>query len=618
MTDIAFDFLKNNAETIAGELLNIAKDLYTAYNEVSDDAEKITSKLPDVEELANSIIGCKGMPGDRLLFELKCKLEDSKKAVMEFKEKEERYQKSKSTIRRAAYKVKRLFVYAHEYKANFEELSRALDELPDELKRIKELSKYLLEPNALAYKNQFVNEECSKFWISIAGTEVGSGEDRWSRFKTKYKLNYLDCDKCKSKKRIQKKCTDKGCTNKGCTNNECIDNAISGKENVDEASASKEMADKKIVVKENVSKDCTCVKWTGEDWNRIKQLACSNKFELTLFGFIDLTNKAGFPIELDEVPTTLDSDHMYEGTSLIEVGKMINDLIKEFSSDEMNKHLVNIIKWYHSFDQKELGHLQLPPKKENETDEEKYARKDEEKWIINKYKAEECYKIIKQMRKDDKHCDKWNKKERMAQDVDKARRVISFFYQKFMVICEFGRLPRNIFKNVDFPGKARIKQFIGDCRPLDYANFTIIINGDITKWEDKQPKVYKFLEDFLDDSKTMDEKKVSVEAKEKDLNIMEAKIKLKLENIAKREKELTEKEERFTELMAKRVITKWKPDDSKKNKEKKPKDEQDNSKRDSRRLSGVVSAAKGFKNKIENTTPKKSNDRKESVSTSVK
>lgn len=474
------------------------------------------------------------MPGDLILYKLYRKLEESKKAAIDFWAKEKEINDSKSVVKKSTFKVKRFFIYAPDYTTKFKELSDSLDKIPEQLKKIKELSRTLLEPTALAYRNEFVNAECRKFWIAIAGTEIGSGQDRWSRFQSKYKLVYHDSKK-----------------------------------------------------------------WTPYDWDCIRSVACNNGYDLTLFGFIDLTNNAGFPIDLDQLPSVLDSNHSVNDKRRIEVGKMINELIREFYTKEFYSHITNVIRWYSSFDRDQLKHL-IIPEKENETEEEKKLRQDKVRKDIKQFKACECYKIIKRIRDEDKPCDQWTDREKLAQDVEKARRVVSFFYLQFMVICEFGRLSENILKNIDFPGKARIKAFIGDNEPLDYAYYHIFIKGgrdvDPSIWEEKKPKLYGFLEGFIESTLTLDQKKDKLKKKEIDLDARERFLSIKLDELRLKEEIFNEKEKKLkatyakieADLKAKEVINKFQKGIflSKRKEEKFPKTTKNKVKEDAQKIFG--------------------------------
>ena len=72
-----------------------------------------------------------------------------------------------------------------------------------------------------------------------------------------------------------------------------------------------------------------------------------------------------------------------------------------------------------------------------------------------------------------------------------------------------GQVSRETFADVDFPGKARIKDFLNYIQPLDYANYHIVMYGPnsgktqeeiekaIKNWPNKEPKVYKFLKELI-------------------------------------------------------------------------------------------------------------------------
>ncbi|CAO3646406.1 unnamed protein product [Cunninghamella blakesleeana] len=438
--------MTENVGTIATKIMTTAKSFMDAYENVTGACESLIDKMKTVQSMSENIRNCTGMPGDIALCQLYVKLDESTKAIITFTNKEKDVKNSTSVMEMSTFKLKRFFIYAPEFRDKFKSLEEALDELPKELKRIRELSEVLLKPNSLAYKDKFVNLESRRFWIEIAGTDIGQGEQSWSRFQTHYK---------------------------------------------------------------NENPDSTT--WHDNDWERIRRLACTFGNDLTLFGFIFLTKQAGYPIDIDKVPGILDSRSSMNEASRIEIAKMIKDLIKDFSSEEMNGHIVNIIKWYGSF--------------END-----------------------------QVRQEGKPYQQCTDREKMAQDVEKARRAIVYFYQQFLVICEFGRLSRDIFEKVDFPGKSRMRSFIGDCRPLDYANYCIIIKSgeevNAKEWIQKQPKVYSFLEEFLNQTLTIEEmKKDNIKKREIELDARETNLQREREEFRKEKEKLEELKEELRHRM---------------------------------------------------------------------
>ena len=68
-----------------------------------------------------------------------------------------------------------------------------------------------------------------------------------------------------------------------------------------------------------------------------------------------------------------------------------------------------------------------------------------------------------------------------------------------MTLWRVGRVSRETFADVDFPGKNRIKDFLRYVQPLDHANYHIIIGKSAEDWINKKPKVYCFLEELIRD-----------------------------------------------------------------------------------------------------------------------
>lgn len=474
------ELLAENAEVIAEEIIRIVNELIDAYNTVEGDSKALAKKLEITKSIADNLRRCKGMPTDIHLTDLLNQLKSSKEAIEEFNEREQSL-KSSSFFKRQSYRIKRFLIYAPEYKEQFNSCMKTLDELPKEMQRITELAAVLLSPTALGYGSKFTNDACKKFWLDIMGNTIG-GEGSSGAW-NKFQTNYKQ-------------------------------------------------------------EFPTAKDWTSDQWECVKRVACYLGNDLTLFGYFELTSTAGFPIDINKVPTILDSNADLEEASRIEIGKMIKELIREFSSEEMNTHIVNVIKWYGSFPRE----------------------------VDIQERAYECYRIIKRVR--DENPEELTEREQLALDVDKARRVVSFFYQEFLVICEFGRLSRNIFANVDFPGKSRMKGFIRNYRPLDIANFKIIIKNDQPvpqeELDSAVPKVYKFLENFLSTDKDIKEKKDNWEKKFRE---KEAEFKSKETAIKFREAALKAKQLQIqNDLQELEELRKWKESHQKKDRKQKKED----------------------------------------------
>jgi hypothetical protein len=198
---------------------------------------------------------------------------------------------------------------------------------------------------------------------------------------------------------------------------------------------------------------------------RINRLSCSSDHIFNISGYITLTKICGFPINIEKLPSLVDSKSIDTAQIRIEVAKMVNELISYFSTKEMRDSIVSVFKWY---------------KGGNKRNKEEWQKR-ANKWA----------ETISEMRKKDPKS--YTDDEHLADSVDIARRTYSFFFQRYMVIYKIGKVSKDTFGNVDFPGKARIFEFIEHFEPLDKANFLIVMKQPPEKWIDKKPKVYTFL-----------------------------------------------------------------------------------------------------------------------------
>ncbi|KAI9302060.1 hypothetical protein BJ944DRAFT_242718 [Cunninghamella echinulata] len=292
-------------------------------------------------------------------------------------------------------------------------------------------------------------------------------------------------------------------------------------------------------------KHSTSVGWSDYDWQCIRQYTCTTDNKISLFGYLELTNKADFPINISEVPSLLDSEGSIGEISRIEIGKMVKSLIKEFSSEKMNRHISNVHKWYEQFDSGEGDDV-----------------------LTNKQDmANQCYYVIKELK--DKKKKNQEPIEQLALEVEKARRAVSYFYQEFWVICEFGRLSRSIMNRIEFPGEKNIKDFIECFEPLDiaYNNIMSCEHGRRDSVDLKAPKLYGYLNEFIKNEKrvkvitenletTAKHKQMDWKQKEDELNTkiekykkdeeylveLIKKAKQRESDLAQREKELASKE----------------------------------------------------------------------------
>ncbi|KAI9300966.1 hypothetical protein BJ944DRAFT_272179 [Cunninghamella echinulata] len=207
--------------------------------------------------------------------------------------------------------------------------------------------------------------------------------------------------------------------------------------------------------------------WDSETIERINRVACTNNNNFNLSGFIILTKLTGFPINVEKLPSLMDARGNESPQTRMEVAKMVNELITYYSSKEMRDWIVAVFHWYQDVN-----------------------KRDKEAW---QERANEWGTCIISMRT--KKPEEYNERELLAEQVDLARRGYSFFFQRYTVVWKIGKVSREAFSDVDFPGKARMYEFINHIEPLDHANYHVVMKQDPEKWERKKPNVYKFLRD---------------------------------------------------------------------------------------------------------------------------
>ncbi|CAO3593577.1 unnamed protein product [Absidia cylindrospora] len=228
------------------------------------------------------------------------------------------------------------------------------------------------------------------------------------------------------------------------------------------------------------------VTWDSDMLERVRRVACRDGDHLTISGYIILTKLCDFPLKVEKLPLLIDSHATVSAQTRMEIAKMVNELITYYSTKEMRDLLVAIFTWYKGCNKRE---------------------RNGEAW---QERANEWAREIIKNR--GKSIDELDERGKLAEQVDMARRTYSFFFQRYMVVFTIGQLSKEMFSQVDFPGKARMFEFIDHVKPLDHANYHIVIRGDPTVWESKQPKVYKFLSDYIASEKRA--KKEAAEAAE--------------------------------------------------------------------------------------------------------
>ncbi|KAI8138774.1 hypothetical protein BJV82DRAFT_629743 [Fennellomyces sp. T-0311] len=206
-----------------------------------------------------------------------------------------------------------------------------------------------------------------------------------------------------------------------------------------------------------------------EESDYIQKILCKKSgTTITVYGLIGISRKHNFPFENigKDIPPV---EKVLSEEARMEIAKMVMGLVSEFAEPTMSGHLTCMYKWYEG-----VGR---------------------DKAAIQE-RANEWAVLNKQFRK----AKEPTEKQKEAKRLDEARRAISFFYQRYMVMWRIGHLSREAFVGVDFPGKGRMRDFIRYVQPLDHANYHIVMGKDTSTWDQKKPLVYQFLEQFLVDN----------------------------------------------------------------------------------------------------------------------
>ncbi|KAI8144111.1 hypothetical protein BJV82DRAFT_667948 [Fennellomyces sp. T-0311] len=192
----------------------------------------------------------------------------------------------------------------------------------------------------------------------------------------------------------------------------------------------------------------------------VKEFLCPNGANGTLLRFVSLTQRLGFPFH------TCTDEHVMSEDKRVDITESMMNLMKEFADESMRGHLQLVYQWF----------ITAP---DSSIDD----------------RAKEWATVMKEARntadeaKSDKH--------KRAQAIDLARRSVSMFYQRYMLLWKIGPSSREVLKGVDTPGKARMRDFIKYFLPLDKYNYAIVIGSDLNAWESKRPIVYDFLQKLI-------------------------------------------------------------------------------------------------------------------------
>jgi len=183
-----------------------------------------------------------------------------------------------------------------------------------------------------------------------------------------------------------------------------------------------------------------------------------------------------FPFNAFKLPTLPASDSELSQEARIQLANQVMDLMNQYAVPEMQDTVRDLVYYFKYKDGRNM----------NNQDKEAQVR--------------EWAELLKEAKLVDKLTDHHHK----AMAIDKCRRALSFFYQRYMVMWRIGQLSQDLFADLDFPGKARIRQFLALVEPLDYAHYHVVFAADKNEWESKKPKVYKFLRELLIEVKAKD------------------------------------------------------------------------------------------------------------------
>lgn len=147
------------------------------------------------------------------------------------------------------------------------------------------------------------------------------------------------------------------------------------------------------------------VDWDSNTLERIRRVACKDGTHMTINGYILLTKLCDFPLNLEKLPSLMDSHATVSAQTRMEVAKMVNELITYYSTREMRDLIVSIFSWYKG-----------------------YNKRDQEAW---QGRANEWAHTVLANR--GKTVDEMDDEGRLAEQVDMARRTYSFFFQRYMV-----------------------------------------------------------------------------------------------------------------------------------------------------------------------------------------
>ncbi|CAO3646422.1 unnamed protein product [Cunninghamella blakesleeana] len=232
------------------------------------------------------------------------------------------------------------------------------------------------------------------------------------------------------------------------------------------------------------------------DWDyklkiRIKSVALVEGDVLTIFGFIKLTTKVGFPLQYDYLPDLLKCNVPFSTKERLEIANLLSVHINQYHSTDMLTNVYNVKIWFEN-------------KKSHQSIQER---------------AEECYAIYKNIPQDSELVkEETNKihhkyghhlkidetnltdkekeilKQKEVLKVNRSKISVVAFYETFKSCFQSGHLSIEILEDIGFPTKKRMESFLYYFEPLDRAYHRLVVKNDEAltddEWNQVKPSLF--------------------------------------------------------------------------------------------------------------------------------
>lgn len=191
----------------------------------------------------------------------------------------------------------------------------------------------------------------------------------------------------------------------------------------------------------------------------LENILCIDR-TISYYTLVEHGKEYDFLFDMSMIPAPLDATTMSQESRLVLTNTIIG-LMKDFSSETMSDHIVAIITYL----------------KGNDIEQ----------------KAKEWGLTIRESRTGIEPTDA----HKHAIRLDRARRAWFYFYQQYVVIWRIGQVSQDIMKDLDFPGKSRIKDFLKYNEPLERHDYMTVMQNEPLEWSHREPKVYVFLLELI-------------------------------------------------------------------------------------------------------------------------